>query len=380
MSAPILEVRDLHTQFFTDDGVVQAVNGVSFDLHEGESLGIVGESGCGKSMTALSIMGLVPEPGRVTAGQIRFRGEDLLRMRAEDVRDLRGRDMAMIFQDPLSSLNPVLKNGFQIEEAILAHRDLPRRQAMERAIGLLRKVRVQAPEARARDYPFQLSGGMRQRTMIAMGLANDPAMLIADEPTTALDVTVQAQILELLRDLNRELNTAIIMITHNLGVVAGLCSRVIVMYAGQIVEEGPVDEIFEHPQHPYTWALLRSVPRIDALRHERLRSIEGLPPDLISPPGGCRFHPRCPFRVDRCFREEPPLDAIAFCSWSFWAVSLICWRNGSLLENLLNEASCPSATGVWARWSLGNRTMSGFSLTIILFGMGIRRTRPIQRR
>ena len=310
MSAPILEVRDLHTQFFTDDGVVQAVNGVSFDLHEGESLGIVGESGCGKSMTALSIMGLVPEPGRVTAGQIRFRGEDLLRMRAEDVRDLRGRDMAMIFQDPLSSLNPVLKNGFQIEEAILAHRDLPRRQAMERAIGLLRKVRVQAPEARARDYPFQLSGGMRQRTMIAMGLANDPAMLITDEPTTALDVTVQAQILELLRDLNRELNTAIIMITHNLGVVAGLCSRVIVMYAGQIVEEGPVDEIFEHPQHPYTWALLRSVPRIDALRHERLRSIEGLPPDLISPPGGCRFHPRCPFRVDRCFREEPPLDAI----------------------------------------------------------------------
>jgi peptide/nickel transport system ATP-binding protein len=310
MSQTILEVRDLHTQFFTDDGVVQAVNGVSFDLHAGESLGIVGESGCGKSMTALSIMGLVPEPGRVTSGEIRFRGHDLLRMRAEDMRDLRGRDMAMIFQDPLSSLNPVLKNGFQIEEAILAHKDLPRRQAMERAVALLRKVRVQAPEARARDYPFQLSGGMRQRTMIAMGLANDPAMLIADEPTTALDVTVQAQILELLRDLNRELNTAIIMITHNLGVVAGLCSRVIVMYAGQIVEEGPVDQIFERPQHPYTWALLRSVPRVDALRHERLRSIEGLPPDLMSPPSGCRFHPRCPFRVDRCFREEPPLEVI----------------------------------------------------------------------
>jgi oligopeptide/dipeptide ABC transporter ATP-binding protein len=306
----ILEVRDLHTQFFTDDGVVQAVNGVSFDLDEGESLGIVGESGCGKSMTALSIMGLVPEPGRVTSGEIRFRGQDLLRLRPEDVRELRGRDMAMIFQDPLSSLNPVLRNGFQIEEAILAHRDLPRRQAAERAVGLLRKVRVQAPEARARDYPFQLSGGMRQRTMIAMGLANDPAMLIADEPTTALDVTVQAQILELLRDLNRELNTAIIMITHNLGVVAGLCSRVIVMYAGQIVEEGPVDQIFERPQHPYTWALLRSVPRVDAMRHERLRSIEGLPPDLMHPPGGCRFHPRCPFRVDRCFREEPPLERI----------------------------------------------------------------------
>jgi len=308
VSERILEVRDLHTQFFTDDGVVQAVNGVSFDLEAGESLGIVGESGCGKSMTALSIMGLVPEPGRVTSGEIRFRGHDLLRMRAEDVRDLRGRDMAMIFQDPLSSLNPVLKNGFQIEEAMLAHKELPRRQAWERAIALLRKVRVPAAEQRARDYPFQLSGGMRQRTMIAMGLANDPAMLIADEPTTALDVTVQAQILELLRDLNRELNTAIIMITHNLGVVAGLCSRVIVMYAGQIVEEGPVEQIFERPQHPYTWALLRSVPRIDAIRHDRLRSIEGLPPDLISPPNGCRFHPRCPFRVDRCFREEPPLE------------------------------------------------------------------------
>src|SRR5262249_38225814 len=242
---------------------------------------------------------------------IRFRGEDLLRMRAEDVREIRGRDIAMIFQDPLSSLNPVLRNGFQIEEAILAHRDVSRRQTSEQAVNLLKKVRVPTAEARVKDYPFQLSGGMRQRTMIAMGLANDPAVLIADEPTTALDVTVQAQILELLRDLNRELSTAIIMITHNLGVVAGLCSRVIVMYAGQIVEEGPVDQIFERPQHPYTWALLRSVPRVDAMRHERLRSIEGLPPDLIHPPGGCRFHPRCPFRVDRCFREEPPLDVLA---------------------------------------------------------------------
>jgi ABC-type dipeptide/oligopeptide/nickel transport system ATPase component len=266
VNEPLLQVRDLRTQFFTDDGVVQAVNGVSFDLHEGESLGIVGESGCGKSMTALSIMGLVPHPGRVTAGEIRFRGDDLLRMRPEDLREIRGRDIAMIFQDPLSSLNPVLRNGFQIEEAILAHRDLPRRDTARQAIELLRKVRVPAPEARVRDYPHQLSGGMRQRTMIAMGLANEPALLIADEPTTALDVTVQAQILELLRDLNRELRTAIVMITHNLGVVAGLCDRVIVMYAGQIVEEGPVDEIFERPQHPYTWALLRSVPRIDAVR------------------------------------------------------------------------------------------------------------------
>jgi oligopeptide/dipeptide ABC transporter ATP-binding protein len=310
MTGPLLQVRDLHTRFFTDDGVVQAVNGVSFDLHQGESLGIVGESGCGKSMTALSIMGLVPEPGRVTGGEIRFRGDDLLRMRAEDVREIRGRDIAMIFQDPLSSLNPVLRNGFQIEEAMLAHRDLPRRTAAEQAVALLKKVRVPAAATRAKDYPHQLSGGMRQRTMIAMGLANEPAVLIADEPTTALDVTVQAQILELLRDLNRGLRTSIIMITHNLGVVAGLCSRVIVMYAGQIVEEGPVDEIFERPQHPYTWALLRSVPRVDALRHERLRSIEGLPPDLIQPPAGCRFHPRCPFRVDRCFYDEPPLEPV----------------------------------------------------------------------
>jgi len=310
LSEPILQVRDLHTQFLTDDGVVQAVNGINFELHEGECLGIVGESGCGKSMTALSIMGLVPEPGRVTSGQIRFRGEDLLRMRAEDMRDIRGRDIAMIFQDPLSSLNPVLKNGFQIEEAMLAHHQASRRKAKTRAVELLRKVRVQAPEARARDYPHQLSGGMRQRTMIAMGLANDPAILIADEPTTALDVTVQAQILELLRDLNRELHTAIIMITHNLGVVAGLCDRVLVMYAGQIVEHGPVDDIFERPQHPYTWSLLRSIPRIDALRHERLRSIEGLPPDLVRPPTGCRFHPRCPFRVDRCFRDEPQLERV----------------------------------------------------------------------
>ncbi len=310
MTAPLLQVHDLRTRFFTDDGVVQAVNGVSFELQEGESLGIVGESGCGKSMTALSIMGLVPEPGRVVAGEIRFRGEDLLRMRPEDVREIRGRDIAMIFQDPLSSLNPVLRNGFQIEEAMLAHRDMPRRVTAEQAVALLKKVRVPAAEARAKDYPHQLSGGMRQRTMIAMGLANEPAVLIADEPTTALDVTVQAQILELLRDLNRGLRTAIIMITHNLGVVAGLCSRVIVMYAGQIVEEGPVDEIFERPQHPYTWALLRSVPRVDALRHERLRSIEGLPRDLIQPPSACRFHPRCPFRVDRCFTEEPPLESV----------------------------------------------------------------------
>ncbi|HZV49651.1 MAG TPA: ABC transporter ATP-binding protein [Candidatus Dormibacteraeota bacterium] len=310
MSPPLLEVRDLQVRFLTEEGEVRAVEGVSFNLQEGEILGIVGESGCGKSMTALSIMGLVPEPGRVTGGEIRFKGRDLLTLAPDEVRDLRGKDMAMIFQDPLSSLNPVLKTGFQIAEAMLAHRRSDKPRALRQAVDLLRQVRVPAPEQRARDYPFQLSGGMRQRAMIAMGLANAPAMLIADEPTTALDVTVQAQILGLLRTLNRETGTAIILITHNLAVVAGLCSRVIVMYAGQVVEEGSVFDLFERPQHPYTWLLLRSVPRLDRRRGERLRSIEGLPPDLIAPPSGCRFHPRCPFRVERCFTEPPPLQEV----------------------------------------------------------------------
>jgi oligopeptide/dipeptide ABC transporter ATP-binding protein len=217
----------------------------------------------------------------------------------------------MIFQDPLSSLNPVLKVGFQIDEAMKAHEKFSGDQVHERTVSLLKKVRIPGAESRVNDYPHQFSGGMRQRAMIAMGLSNDPAILIADEPTTALDVTVQAQILELLRDLNKELGTAIILITHNLGVVAGLCKRVLVMYAGHIVEAGPVEQIFESPQHPYTWALLRSMPRIDSSRKERLRSIEGLPPDLIQPPNGCRFHPRCPFRIDKCFTDEPPLARVA---------------------------------------------------------------------
>ena len=310
MTGPLLRVRDLDTRFFTDDGVVRAVDGVSFDVAPGEALGIVGESGCGKSMTALSIMGLVPDPGRVTGGQVLFRDRDLLQLSPEQMRDVRGRDIAMVFQDPLSSLNPVLPIGFQIEEAMLAHHTVDRRQARERAIELLNKVRIPAAASRIKDYPHQFSGGMRQRAMIAMSLANSPSVLIADEPTTALDVTVQAQILELLRDLNRELGMAIVMITHNLGVVAGLCSRVLVMYAGRIVEEGPVEQIFESPQHPYTWALLSSVPRVDADRRSRLRSIEGLPPDLISPPPGCRFHPRCPFALERCFRDEPRLEEV----------------------------------------------------------------------
>ena len=310
MASPILQVRNLRTQFETDQGLVRAVDDVSFDLYPGESLGIVGESGSGKSVTALSILRLVPEPGRIVSGEVQFRGSDLLKMSDEEVRDIRGRDIAMIFQDPQSSLNPVLRTGFQIDEAMLAHKKGSPKQARARTIELLRKVRIPAPERRVRDFPHQLSGGMRQRAMIAMGLANSPSILIADEPTTALDVTVQAQILELLADLNHEFGTAIIMITHNMGVVAGLCSRVIVMYAGQIVEQGPVDQIFESPQHPYTWSLIRSIPRVDALRHERLRSIEGLAPDLLRPPSGCRFHPRCPFRVERCFTDPPPLQEV----------------------------------------------------------------------
>jgi oligopeptide/dipeptide ABC transporter ATP-binding protein len=308
---PILQVKDLRTQFLTDGGIVTAVDGVSFDLYPGESLGIVGESGSGKSVTALSILRLVPDPGRVVSGQVLFHNQDLLQLTGEEIREIRGRDIAMIFQDPQSSLNPVLRTGFQIEEAMLAHGNVTKKQARQRTIELLKRVRIPAAESRAKDFPFQLSGGMRQRAMIAMGLANAPSILIADEPTTALDVTVQAQILELLADLNRELGAAILMITHNMGVVAGLCSRVIVMYAGQIVEQGPVDQIFDHPQHPYTWSLLRSIPRVDALRHERLRSIEGLAPDLLRPPSGCRFHPRCPFRIEKCFRDVPPLVEVA---------------------------------------------------------------------
>jgi oligopeptide/dipeptide ABC transporter ATP-binding protein len=310
MATPILQVRDLRTQFAMPDGVIKAVDGVSFDLYPGESLGIVGESGSGKSVTALSLLRLVPHPGRIVSGEVLFRNQDLLQMTDQEIREIRGRDIAMIFQDPQSSLNPVLRIGFQVDEAMRAH-GKSKADAHARTIELLTKVRIPAAESRVNDYPHQLSGGMRQRAMVAMGLANAPSILLADEPTTALDVTVQAQILELLADLNRELGTAIVMITHNMGVVAGLCSRVMVMYAGQIVEEGPVEQIFENPQHPYTWSLLKSIPRVDALRHERLRSIEGMAPDLADPPAGCRFHPRCPFRIEECFTKEPKLLDVA---------------------------------------------------------------------
>ena len=251
----------------------------------------------------MSVLGLVQRPGKVVGGEIMFKGSDLLKLSKEELRNIRGRDIAMIFQDPLSSLNPVLRVGYQIDEAMYAHDKIPKDQVETRGVDLLKQVRVSDAERRIKDFPHQFSGGMRQRAMIAMGLSNKPDLLIADEPTTALDVTVQAQILELLRDLNEQTGAAIILITHNLGVVAGLCKRVLVMYAGEIVEEGTVEQIFERPQHPYTWSLLRSVPRIDANRGHRLLSIEGLPPDLIDLPQGCKFNPRCPFR-DRALLQR----------------------------------------------------------------------------
>jgi oligopeptide/dipeptide ABC transporter ATP-binding protein len=272
-------------------------------------VGIVGESGSGKTMTALSLLRLVPEPGKVS-GRILYGEKDVLEMTDEEIREFRGNDVAMIFQDPMTSLNPVLRVGFQVEEAMAAHSRFTRQQARDRVVPMLERVRIPAAKDRVRDFPHQFSGGMRQRAMIAMGVSNEPSLLIADEPTTALDVTVQASIIELLRDLSRELRAAVILITHNMALVASLCNRVIVMYGGQIVEEGPTRAIFKNPQHPYTWSLLRSMPRVDEVGKERLISIKGVPPDLARPPAGCKFHPRCPFRVERCFTEEPPLGEV----------------------------------------------------------------------
>jgi oligopeptide/dipeptide ABC transporter ATP-binding protein len=308
--ATLLRIEDLRTQFFTSRGVVRAVDGVSLHVDEGETVGVVGESGCGKTMTALSVLRLVPDPGRIVGGHIWFRDRDVTTMDADHIRQFRGSDVAMIFQDPMTSLNPVTRVGRQIEEAMTSHERFSAREAVARVVPLLQRVRIPAAERRRQDYPHQFSGGMRQRTMISMGLANEPSLIIADEPTTALDVTVQAQIITLLKQLNRDLGTAVMLITHNMALVASLCQRVIVMYAGRVVEEGPVNRIFKDPQHPYTWALLRSVPRVDEVRRQRLVSISGLPPDLVRLPPGCKFHPRCAFRVDRCSEEEPPLEEV----------------------------------------------------------------------
>ena len=303
----LLEVHDLRTEIRQGETVITPVDGVSFHLDAGETLGIVGESGSGKSMTALSLLRLLPRRGRTVGGSVLFRGRDLMKLGEDEMREVRGGEIAMIFQDPMTSLNPVFETGWQVAEPLRLHRGVEPRKALEQAVDMLRTVGISQAERRARDYPHQFSGGMRQRAMIGMGLTTRPALLIADEPTTALDVTIQAQILDLLRDLNRQFGTATILITHNLGVVAGMCDRVLVMYAGRVVEEGPTAAVFERPRHPYTWALLRSIPRLDAAGHEPLRPIEGQPPELARLPAGCKFQPRCPFAVERCLQEEPAL-------------------------------------------------------------------------
>ena len=309
MTQPLLEVQDLHTVFSTKEGWVKAVDGVSFELHPGETLGIVGESGCGKSVTALSIMRL-QRPGLIKSGRVMFKGEDLTKATEAEMREVRGREIAMIFQDPMTSLNPVFRTGWQVAEPLRLHHGWNAKKSLTSAINMLGKVGIHSAVDRAEDYPHQFSGGMRQRVMIAMGLTTTPEVLIADEPTTALDVTIQAQILDLLRHVNQEFGTATILITHNLGVVAGMCKRIIVMYAGRIVEAGPTTDVFAHPKHPYTWALLRSIPRLDAERHEPLKPIDGLPPNLVDLPSGCAFHPRCAFKIEKCSRDVPALQRV----------------------------------------------------------------------
>jgi len=306
---PLLEVNELRTYFRTDDGVVKAVDGVNFSVEKGKTLGIVGESGCGKSVTCLTMMGLNNKRNTTSTGEALFNGEDLLTMKQSRLRDIRGNDIAMIFQDPMTSLNPVHSIGKQLVEAVLLHRDVSKKQARLRALELLQAVGIPRAESRIDDYPHQFSGGMRQRVMIAMALINEPDLLIADEPTTALDVTTQAQILALMKKLQDDFHTAIVIITHDLGVVAETADDVVVMYAGRVAERGPVEEIFARPHHPYTWGLLGSLPRLDT-DVERLVQIQGQPPSLLNPPKGCRFHPRCPYVMDVCKTKEPLLEPV----------------------------------------------------------------------
>ena len=311
--APLLSVEGLRTQFATSAGVVRAVDGLSFAIDRGEVLGLVGESGCGKSVTSLSIMRLVPPPGAIVGGRIRLDGDDLLDKDAEAMRRVRGARIAMVFQEPMTSLNPVFTIGDQIAAAVLAHAGGSRRAAWERAVEMLDHVQVPSPRERARDYPHQLSGGLRQRAMIALALAPGPQLLIADEPTTALDVTIQAQILDLLGDLQAKMGMAVMLITHAMGVVAETAQRVVVMYAGKVVEEATVTELFRAPLHPYTLGLIRSIPRIDlaAAKKQRLETIAGTVPFLINPPAGCRFAARCPWARDECLGATPPLVEVA---------------------------------------------------------------------
>jgi oligopeptide transport system ATP-binding protein len=308
--ARLLEVEDLHVEFRTRDGVAHAINGVDFTLDEGETLAILGESGSGKSVTAQAVMGILDSPpGFVPQGAVRFRGEDLLKLSEEERRRFRGRNISMIFQDALSALNPVFPVGWQIAEMFRIHQDMGKKEAIERAIELMERVRIPAARRRVGDYPHQFSGGMRQRIMIAMAIALDPDIVIADEPTTALDVTVQAQVMELLAELQRERNMGLILITHDLGVVADVADNISVMYAGRIVERAPVHEIYARPSHPYTKGLLESIPRVD-LKGQQLAAIKGLPPNLMRIPPGCPFHPRCPYAQEVCRQVVPPLREV----------------------------------------------------------------------
>ena len=336
----LLEVKGLKTHFFTEEGAVKAVDGVSYDLEDGETLGLVGESGCGKSVSALSLMRLIPSPpGEIVGGEVWFENRDILKIRMDEMRAIRGGKISMIFQEPMTSLNPVLTIERQLTETLQLHKGMSRAEAREEAESLLERVGIPDPSRRIRQYPHQFSGGMRQRVMIAMALSCSPRLIIADEPTTALDVTIQAQILELMKGLTAEAGVALIIITHNLGVVARYADRVNIMYAGKIIERGRAREIYGNPRHPYTVGLLKSVPRLDQPRRARLEPIEGQPPDLVNTPEGCHFRPRCRWAVAQCETEAPPLMQTGEGHWS------ACWQADQLgiqaLEEL-NEASAPS--------------------------------------
>jgi peptide/nickel transport system ATP-binding protein len=307
VAEPLLEVKDLKVSFRTEDGIVRAVDGISFTVHEGEVVGIVGESGSGKSVTMMSVMRLITDPNAIYEGEVIYKGRNLMALSRDAMRGVRGEEIAMIFQDPMTSLNPVYTVGWQIEEQLNEHNDLQKGQARRRVIELLGQVGIPKPEERIDAYPQQFSGGMRQRVMIALALSCNPDLLIADEPTTALDVTIQAQILELIKRLKRDFGSAVALITHDLGVVADIADRILVMYAGRIVEEGDKEQIFYDPQHPYTWGLLGSIARLDRPKAQRLTAIDGQPPSLIHRPQGCNFRPRCPHAFDRCRTEDPAL-------------------------------------------------------------------------
>jgi len=326
MSGSLLEVRGLRTVFDTPQGEIPAVDGISFHVKRGEIVSLVGESGCGKSVTAFSLLRLLTPPGRIAAGEVLLDGVDLLQLSEAEMRKVRGNRISMVFQEPTTALNPVLTVGFQIAEAIMLHQGKRKKQALADAVEMMHLVSIPEPELRSREYPHQMSGGMLQRAMIAMALSCKPDLLLADEPTTALDVTIQAQILALMKQLSREYGVAMILITHNLGVVARYADRVQVMYAGRIGESGGARQLYRRPRHPYTHGLLKSVPRLDAVRTEKLSSIEGQPPDPGSPLTGCPFRPRCTFATERCATEEPPLERVAEGHWS------ACWHHGRLAE------------------------------------------------